>query len=138
MLGADSGKFVEVLKLPPGATLEPISEELCAKAAAVSRRFGQDTGQVMLHAIANSDAFAIKSRVTDALTNTAIAHSYYYQATEIKEKIAHLIAVRPEATDNSLKGSSLLGLYRLPIADWLKAPRVSPASTTDPDAPPPR
>ena len=134
-LGADSGSFVEVADLPPGVRARvPISAELRAQAADVSHRFGQDTGQVMLHAIANMDPFAIKSRVTDALTNTSLAHSYYYRATEVKEKVAHLIAVRPAALDSTLAGS---WLARLPLADWLKDTSTSPPSATGQGMQPP-
>lgn len=134
-LGADSGSFVEVADLPPGVLARvPISAELRAQAADVSHRFGQDTGQVMLQAIANMDPFAIKSRVTDALTNTSLAHSYYYRATEVKEKIAHLIAVRPAALDSLLVGS---WLTRLPLADWLKDTSTSSPSATGQGMQPP-
>ncbi len=134
-LGADSGSFVEVADLPPGVVARvPISDELRAQAAEVSRRFGQDTGQVTLHAIANMDPFAIKSRVTDALTNTSLAHSYYYRATEVKEKIAHLIAVRPVALDSVLAGS---WLTRLPLTDWLRDTSTSPSTATGQEMQPP-
>lgn len=134
-LGADSGSFVKVADLPPGVLARvPISAELRAQAADVSHRFGQDTGQVMLHAIANMDPFAIKSRVTDALTNTSLAHSYYYRATEVKEKIAHLIAVRPATLDSPLAGS---WLTRLPLADWLSDTGTAPPSATSQGMQPP-
>jgi len=135
-LGADSGRFVEVLELPPGAARERVSEQLQAKATAVSSQFGRDTGQVILHAIANSDPFAIKSRVTDALTNTALAHSYYYQAPEVREKIARLIATRPAATDTPPMGLAVPGLHRLPLADWLKDTPIAPPSPAGQSTPP--
>jgi hypothetical protein len=51
----------------------------------------------MLHALAEGDAFAIKSRVIDALTNTALVHNDYYREQEIREKIARLIATFPQS-----------------------------------------
>jgi hypothetical protein len=94
--GADLGHFLEVRSLPPGvAHREIISDALREEAAAISHRFGQDAGHAIVNAVASMDAFAIKSQVNDALTNTALAHSHYYKAANIKERIARMIATRP-------------------------------------------
>lgn len=92
-MGADFGRFLEVQLLPPGvAEREKMSVDLCKEAAAVGSRYGQDAGQAMLRAVAKMDAFAIKEQVTNDLTNAALAHSYYYVAAEVKERIAQMIA----------------------------------------------
>jgi hypothetical protein len=51
----------------------------------------------MFDAIANGDAFEIKALVTNALTNTELVHSQYYQSATIRQKIAELIATPPQS-----------------------------------------
>ena len=94
--GADEGRFVEVSELPPGVcALEPLSPEVKADAARVGTTFSAHTGNATIEAITHGDAFSIKDRVTDALTNEALAHGYYYKSAEIQRAIARLIAARP-------------------------------------------
>jgi pimeloyl-ACP methyl ester carboxylesterase len=96
IFGQDQGSFLEVQRLPPDVSdPETITPALARKAEGLSQHLGQDAGQAILHAIARMDAFAIKSRVIDALANPALAHSYYYESREIREKIARLIATVP-------------------------------------------
>jgi hypothetical protein len=52
----------------------------------------------------------------------------------MKEKIAHLIAVRPAALDPPLAGS---WLTRLPLADWLSDTSTAPPSATGQGMQPP-
>lgn len=94
--GADQGRFVEVGKCPPGVSAhEALSEALRGEADALSRRLAQDVGQAMLRGVVRMDAFAIKAQVTEALSNTALSHSYYYQSAEVRARIADLIAASP-------------------------------------------
>jgi hypothetical protein len=97
-LGSDRGRFLEVRELPPGVTApEAISDALTKEAALISRRFGESAGSGAFGAIARMEAFEIKAYVTNALTDTALAHSFYYRSPEIRERISRLIAAPPPA-----------------------------------------
>jgi hypothetical protein len=103
VFGQDRGRFLEVKDLPPDVGhREDISERLHNDAANASQRLSRDIGQALLHAVAKGDAFAIKAQVTHALTDTKLAHSYYYKAPEIRERIAQLIAKPPPQSRESL------------------------------------
>jgi hypothetical protein len=88
-----------------------------AEAAAVNSRLGHDTAQALLHAVIARDAFMIRTLVTDSLTNIALAHSFYYQAAEVRAKIASLIAAPALAFDPAtfwkrLAGTAILGAFK--------------------------
>jgi len=92
VFGADSGTFVRVTTHPPGVdSLEPISDELLRKAIAISAKLSDQTSQALRTVISSADVFAVKSRIVQAFANPTLAHSFYYQSTEIRERIVQLI-----------------------------------------------
>jgi hypothetical protein len=101
VFGADSGTFVRVSTHPPGVdSLEPISDALLREATAISSKLSDQTGQALRTVISSTDVFAVKSRIVQAFANPTMAHSFYYQSGEIRERIVRLIdEVRSEGSE---------------------------------------
>lgn len=119
--GADLGTFVGLLNKPPGClVLEGISSELAAQASKLSGRLAAETGQTLLRAtmVVDSDVFAVKTVVPEALSNVALAHSLYYQAPAVGNSIGQLVAgsAGTELT-RMMAASKLKGLFSLP-GNW--------------------
>ena len=91
IFGEDQGRFLEIRNLPPGVS-KTIATELSDEAEGLSGQLVQNTTKAMFDAIANGDAFEIKAVVADALTNTKLVHSHYYQSAKIRQEIAREIA----------------------------------------------
>jgi pimeloyl-ACP methyl ester carboxylesterase len=99
VFGEEPGyRFVELLPLPSGVlAYEALSGSLRDEAARASEQFGQGAGQAVMSSLRKMDAFAMKTHLSNALTNAALAHSLYPRAPEVIEKTAKLIAMASSA-----------------------------------------
>src|SRR5581483_6221271 len=106
--GADLGRFDGLPDWPPEPVQrEPIGDQLQREAASISDRLGGVVGKALLGAIQQGDALSIRTYVHEALANPELAHSHYYRAAEIRQRIAALIA-RPAATEE--RGGPLMSM----------------------------
>lgn len=97
--GADEGRFMGVLDLPPELKRqETITESLKNEVNQIGLGLGQSIGRAMFEALAATDTFAIRTLVTDSLTDQEMVHSQYYQAGEVPKLISELIAASPPSS----------------------------------------
>jgi hypothetical protein len=98
-MGADEGRFVRVSNLPPGvAGHESLDDDVALAARLVGRDLGGLAGSSLLGAIGSQDAFSIKRYIEEALSNAALAHSYYYKDPKIIAATAAAIAAMPRSS----------------------------------------